>query len=129
MHSQNTNTDINSQHKKNLCTFRKHESFSGGYTMIPNGLICDSSIPLDSRMLLIYLLSLPEKVANEKGEMVPWIMYHIHIRRQQNIGEKALNRMLAELINAGYMKRERKQGEGGRFGNYEYVLAPFKLFL
>lgn len=128
MQPQYTISDIPQQEKKNTATFRKYD-LSSGYTLIPNELIADSSVSLGARMLLIYLLHLPEKVTNQNGELVPWIIYNSYIQKKQNIGEKILNRMLTELIEAGYMTRERKRAGRGRFGNYEYVFAPFKIFL
>jgi hypothetical protein len=129
MQSQDTILDNNPQEKKNITTFRKLK-LDSKFTQIPNSFIQDNSLPMDSRFLLVYLWSLPEEVLNkETGKWEPWVVYHSFIMREQKIGEVALNRMINNLIDAGYMKRERKPGVKGQFGRYEYVFSYFKEFL
>src|SRR5947207_4243658 len=128
MQSQNSTPVINAQPKKKKTSFRKFD-YQTGYTLLPNELIRDNSISFGALGLLTYLLQLPEKVQNDKGDWEPWVIYHSYIRKQRKMGETALNTLIAELIEAGYMKRERKRFHDGRFSPYEYVYAPFKLFL
>lgn len=128
MQSQNIILDNNAQQQKNSVSFRKVECNSG-YTITPNEIYQDTSISLAAAGLLSYLHTFPEKVQNEKGEWVDWIIYHGFIQRHRKLGQKALNKLLAELINAGYMKRERKRGKKGQFTSYVYEFSFSKKFL
>lgn len=128
MQSQNIIPDNNTQEQKKTVSFRRVTS-SKSYTATSNELIRDKSTPPKARMLLIWLLSFPTEVLNKKtGQMEPWVVYHSYIIREFPTSETALNRMIEQLIKAGYMKRERKRGSKGVFQPYEYIFADFKLF-
>jgi len=89
------------------------------YFIVSRDLAQDSSISLQARGLLQYFLSLPKD----------WQIYHSQVQKSQNIGEKKLNGMMEELINAGYASRERLRGQKGRFGNYKYTIRAVKKIL
>ncbi len=130
-HPQYTDRLNKAQQKNNEPTFKNCDS-DFKYTIVPNHIICDKSISMSARLLLIFLISLPKEVMNDKGQMVPWVVYHSHLKKTMGIGNTALTTQLNELIAAGYMKRnsdERSRKSNGRYTAYEYLYSVFKVFL
>lgn len=128
MQSQNSIPHNYPQPQKSGNSFRRFQ-YDHGFMTLPNSLFTDTSISLEAAGLMGFLMQLPETYTNDKGETVPWVVYNCYIQRQRKIGEKLLNRIINELIDAGYMKRERARAQKGRFGSYDYLFAPLKLFL
>jgi hypothetical protein len=76
------------------------------FTVISNDIVRDNSMSLRSRMLLIYMLSFPPD----------WrINYRLLAREMQCEGEHAIRKSLQELKQRGYVRNERRRGDGGKW--------------
>ena len=116
MRTNSTSLNHNTQAEKKQSSFcRSHQS---NYTVIPNALLCDSTISLQAKGLLCYLLHLP----------MDWVVYHKQLMKQHKIGECALNTILKELLKSGYMRRERAKIGTGKFAPYQYEFSDEKRF-
>jgi len=81
------------------------------FTIVSNELITDSSITPESKLVLIYLLSKPEK----------WSAWEADIRKTLDMGRRKYQRIIRELKKSGYIKTTRG-GAGG--GATLHVTAP-----
>lgn len=90
---------------------RRHRS---RFVSLPNAMLEDTRLSLDTKGLLAFLLSRP---AN-------WQVRHDHLRASLGIGRHALDRMIGEALATGYMRRDDEQGrdEQNRFATYDYVV-------
>jgi len=87
------------------------ERMSQPYTMIANVTLQDTSVSLEARGLLTYLLSKPDTWA----VVVTWLQV------EMNVGREKLNRIIKELENAGYIETRVVRTEG-KFAEYERVV-------
>ena len=83
-------------------TVRKIRVHRGDFTTIPNDTIRDKKLSLDSLGLLTYLLSRP-------GD---WHFHKTELQKSLNMGEKRIDRMFRELIDAGYVTRVDSRNQG-----------------
>lgn len=65
----------------------------------------DKSIPLDTKGLLFFLLSLPSN----------WDIHIWWLKKELSLGDEKIQRMLKELKEASYIVRKRLNTAGGRF--------------
>jgi DNA-binding Lrp family transcriptional regulator len=80
------------------------------YLLVNRETVRDNTISLKARGLLIYMLSFADG----------WEFYVSEIARRNKISEETITNILKELFKAGYCKREKINGEHGRFTyNYE----------
>src|ERR1700691_4630637 len=89
------------------------------FVMINKKCLQDKDLSWDARGLLAYLLSLPND----------WKIHVSHLVKQypkKGGGEKAIHRMLNELIEAGYCERIQVKDETGLFGGTDYHITEFK---
>lgn len=84
------------------------------FTVVPNALLNDITIGIDSRGLLCYLLSKPED----------WEVFDYDLEDVCQCGRDRVKRMLSELKRTGYLRRERVRAGGGKF---KYVTAVFDI--
>lgn len=84
------------------------------FTIVPNDLLNDITIGIDSRGLLCYLLSKPED----------WEVFDYDLEDVCQCGRDRVKRMLSELKKTGYLRRERVRAGGGKF---KYVTAVFDI--
>lgn len=97
-----------------LITRKKREK---NFTVIQNDIITDNSISLQARMVLIYILHLPDD----------WVLRSCHIMKALDIGRTALDNHFKDLQKVGYMvKGSPKKGVGGRFEGYDYTVFENK---
>lgn len=91
---------------------RKHKS---RFTIVPNAIFEDRRLSVEAKGALGYLLSRPHD----------WTVRHTQLQETLGVGRKWLDRIMQELIAAGYVKRDREQGrdEHNRFTTYNYVVA------
>lgn len=75
------------------------------HTRIPNKLINDRSLSLDSKMILVYLLSKP----------LDWRCYKTDLMKYAGKGDYTIRRILKELAAKKYIFRIRVRQEGGKF--------------
>jgi len=87
------------------------ERMSQPYTMIANATLQDTSISLEARGLLTYLLSKPDT----------WAVVVTWLQTEMNVGRVKMNRMVKELENAGYIQT-RIIREDGKITQYERIV-------
>jgi hypothetical protein len=87
------------------------------YFQITRGLFRDKSISLGARGLMGYFLSLKDD----------WIIQHNHLQRELGTTRHQIDKLLKELIDAGYCKRERPSIKG-KYGPYIYEISESKRF-
>lgn len=91
------------------------------YTQIPNALIRDKRLRLQTRAVLILMLSLPPD----------WDYSVRGMASVAGVSKDTMSRLLGELEEAGYLRRkEQARGEGGQFGKAAFILTddPTALF-
>ena len=85
------------------------------YTVIPNETMRDNSISFEATGLLCFLLSLP----------ADWAIYKSWLQKQKlGCGRDKLTRLISELEEAGYIKREVSQLEDGKLNGYNWYVYP-----
>lgn len=87
--------------------------FEGQYVQIPNAWLRDKRLSRRARGLLAEIMS----------HRVGW---HVTTRTLATAGPEgrdAVRTALAELVDAGYLRRAQGRGEGGTFGEIEYELS------
>ncbi len=92
------------------------------YTSLPNALLRDKRLSLETKGLLAYLLSLPPS-----WEVRPRVVAAaVSPEEGRPLGMDRLRRMFNEAIRAGYMARSQNQTkrEDGFFGAYVYIVGP-----
>ena len=87
------------------------ERKSQPYTMIANATLQDTSISLEARGLLTYLLSKPDT----------WAVVVTWLQEEMGVGRVKLNRIVKELENAGYIET-RIIREDGKIVQYERIV-------
>lgn len=76
------------------------------FTVLNNDLIRDTTLSFKARGLLQYMLSMPDD----------WKFYVSELAKHSSKeGEGAIRSAITELEEAGYMRRIRKRGKGGKF--------------
>ncbi len=83
------------------------------YTNVQNQIIWDPRLRPPTRWLLIAMLSLPED----------WDYSIRGLAAKTGISKDTLSRMLRELEEAGYLRREEQSREGGKFSQAVYVVT------
>lgn len=84
------------------------------YTHIPNSVIRDSRLRLQTRAVLILMLSLPPD----------WDYSVRGMAVVAGVSKDTMGRILAELEEFGYLKRKAQdRGEAGRFGRGSFILT------
>lgn len=81
----------------------KKEKLHANFTMIPNSILRDSELPLDTIGLLAFLLSQPEN----------WEVRATQIQKKFRIGREKRQRMYKQLKNAGHMVQRNGRGIDG----------------
>ena len=76
---------------------------SGGYTVLPNGILRDTNLSLKTKGLFAIILSLPEG----------WDYSVAGLAAVVYCGRDAIRGALKEMETAGYLTRMRAHGEGG----------------
>jgi hypothetical protein len=89
---------------------RKH---NGNFTIVPNALVDDKRLSIEAKGLLAYLISRPNN----------WTVRHSHLHKELGIGRDKLQRILRELIRAGYLERDDEQprDDDNQFAAYHYI--------
>lgn len=82
------------------------------YTVIGNAGLRDSRLSLKSKGLLAYMLSLPDD----------WIFYETELTKHCTDGRDSIRTALKELEKLGYLVREQKRAEKGKFGEKDWKL-------
>lgn len=85
---------------------------SGGFTMISNVPLNDESLGPDELALLVYVRSKP----------ADWKIIPAQLAKRFSFGKNKVYQVLANLMTAGYVIRQRQRYEGGQWGEVEYVV-------
>ena len=85
---------------------------SGGYTVLPNGILRDTGLSLKTKGLFAIILSLPEG----------WDYSVAGLASVAGCGRDAIRGALKEMETAGYLTRMRAHGEGGKFTGVVYTI-------
>lgn len=85
---------------------------TGGYTVLPNGILRDAGLSLRTKGLFAVILSLPEG----------WDYSVAGLAAVAGCGKDAVRGALKEMEEAGYLTRRRSHGEGGKFDGMVYII-------
>lgn len=89
------------------------------YTLIFNELITDNRLRLQTRMVLILMLSKPKT----------WDFSVRGMAKIANVSKDTMSRMIMELEEAGYLKRKlQEHGKNGRFSKGGFLVAKQPIF-
>ena len=89
-----------------------------GFVVLYRSAAQDTRLSLEARGLLVMMASLPDN----------WSYSETGLASKAGCGRQKVNRILRELIDAGYLLREQRHGEHGKFASCTYVLqeeAPY----
>jgi hypothetical protein len=84
------------------------------FTVLPNAMLEDRSMSIDTRGMMAYLLSRPDD----------WEVRHDALCRTLSVTSERLRRMIREGLEAGYITRDEAQPRDtlNRFTSYDYVV-------
>lgn len=82
------------------------------YFMLPKSLTMDKRFTADSFGVLVYLLGMPDD----------WIVRPTQLMKHFNIGSNKAYKIINQLIELGYMKREAMRGDDGRITEWVYYV-------
>ena len=83
-----------------------------GFVVLYRSAAQDTRLSLEARGLLVMMASLPDN----------WSYSETGLASKAGCGRQKVNRILRELIDAGYLLREQRHGENGKFTSCTYVL-------
>lgn len=83
-----------------------------GFVVLYRSAAQDARLSLEARGLLVMMASLPDN----------WSYSETGLASKAGCGRQKVNRILRELIDAGYLLREQRHGENGKFTSCTYVL-------
>lgn len=83
-----------------------------GFTIIPNGLILDSSLSDRARFVFCYMASKPDD----------WSFYQKPMAKELGYSVDTLRKYIDELLGSGWLSREVQRGEKGKFDTYDYTM-------
>lgn len=90
---------------------------SDNYVTLPNVTIQDVSVSWEARGLLAFMLSLPSDWAIHKS----WLE-----EQAEGCGRDKLNRIIDELITAGYLVKQQKRSDAGKFAEIDWFVYSEK---
>lgn len=85
------------------------------FAVIPNALLQDKQLSYEATGLLAMMLSLP----NDWNIRKSWLQC-----QKVKCGRDKLTSMMKELIEAGYVRRQIKQGEDGKLDGVDWLVYP-----
>jgi len=92
----------------------------GHYVVLPNALLNDDLLSIDTRGMLAHLVSKPRN-----WQIRPKALARALSKKDAKLGNTKLRRMFKEAEAAGYMSRPCQQThqKNGDFGSYDYVVG------
>lgn len=93
-----------------MTIIRRH--LTASYTAIPNDVVSRADLSIESRWLLVYLLTKPHD----------WVVRIGDIREVGNLGRDKAYALLKELVEAKYVQKIESRSDEGRYSNVEYVV-------
>lgn len=98
-------------------TFYRTVKKNNPFVQIDKGIVNDPDISAKAKGIMLYLLSKPEG----------WKIYEVDIVNNMKDGKSSISAGIKELIEAGYIKRERLRcEETGLFKGYSYTVFEVK---
>ena len=91
-------------------TFRNN--LRRNFTTIPNALILDNTLSDRARFMFCYMASKPDD----------WVFYQANMARELGYSVDTARKYIDELIKAGWMTREMRRNDKGKYDSYDYVL-------
>ena len=98
------------EENKNMDRTKRHN-----FTIVPNEIIKNETLSWKSKSILIYLLSLPDS----------WSINIANITNMATDGKDGVKAGIKELEKAGYIYKESKRGEKGKFSGIIYNIYEF----
>lgn len=95
-----------------MSTIRVRKNKDNPYVMLNKKLLQDPMLSAKAKGLLAYMLSLPDD----------WQIYVNELVKHFKDGRDSIRSGIDELINAGYITRERLRDEKGRYNAFEYCV-------
>jgi hypothetical protein len=92
---------------------------NGNFTIVPNAIFADRRLSIEAIGTLGYLLSRPPN----------WSARHGHLKKTLRLGRQKFDRVMRELISAGYAERdiEQPRDKNNQFSSYNYVIRDVPL--
>ena len=90
--------------------FRVEKNKDNPYIIMNKTILNDNQISWKAKGILAYLLSLPDD----------WQIYESEVASHSSDGLDSLSSGIKELIEQGYINRERKRNDNGQLKGYEY---------
>lgn len=85
----------------------------GGFTVVRNDFLRDSTLSWKAKGLITYIMSLPDD----------WRLNIADLKTRSKDGQEAVMSGLAELIEAGYCRRTMQRNDSGHFAGYRYEVS------
>jgi hypothetical protein len=97
-------------------TFRNN--IKCNFSIIPNSVIQDDELSDRARFLFCYMATKPDD----------WQFYQKPLAKALGYSLETLRKYLDELLESGWLMRETRRGERGRFDTYDYTLleSPYR---
>jgi hypothetical protein len=83
------------------------------FVIIDKTALQDYTISWKAKGILAYLLSLPDD----------WKIYQSELQNHASDGKDSTNSAIKELMEAGYMTRQRAAKKDGKFAGYDYTVS------
>lgn len=84
------------------------------YVIISNKTAQDNRLSFEARGVLAMLLSMPDD----------WSVNVAWIQKQSKAGRDKVNRIINELIECGYMRKDQPRNQQGKFTSQDYFVYP-----
>ena len=97
-------------------TFFRTVKRENPFVQIDKDLVNDPTISAKAKGIMLYLLSKPEG----------WKVYQSDIVNHMSDGKTSISNGIKELLEAGYIERNRAHNEDGTFAGYEYTVYERK---
>lgn len=97
-------------------TFFRTVKRENPFVQIDKDLVNDPTISAKAKGIMLYLLSKPEG----------WKVYQSDIVNHMSDGKTSISNGIKELLDAGYIERNRAHNEDGTFAGYEYTVYERK---
>ena len=83
------------------------------FAVVPNEVLEDRRLSAEARGVLAYLLSRPND----------WEVNLVQLRKEFDCGKERIERIMREVIEAGYATREMARSDDGAFAGYDYTIT------
>ncbi|MEQ1560366.1 MAG: hypothetical protein ABL933_15705 [Methyloglobulus sp.] len=96
---------------------KRSARLANNYSVVDNRIIEDKRLSLDSRLILIYLLSKPDYWVVSTQDLI-----NQTLESPIKTGKKAIYRILNEIISSGYAERTPVKNLSGRIEKWDYLI-------